>query len=107
MVSGRQGSLTSEEPTSSGDPCGSSLEGPTVVPSSTGDAVQLPSTTSTFTEPMAGAQHGPDELSTPTSRVAYLRQKFGCGNLSESAKELLLTSWRSKTSRAYDSHFQK
>ncbi len=43
---------------------------------------------------------------TPTSRVAYLQQKFGCGNLSESAKELL-TSWRSKTSLAYDSHFQK
>ena len=27
--------------------------------------------------------------------------------LSESAKELILSSWRGKTSRAYDSHFQK
>ena len=39
--------------------------------------------------------------------MAYLRQKFGRNNLSESAKELLLASWRSKTSQAYDSHFRK
>ena len=34
-------------------------------------------------------------------------KKFGHGDLSESAKELILASWRSKTSRAYDSHFKK
>ena len=37
----RQGSVTSEEPTSSSDPGGSSLEGPTMVPNLAGDAVQL------------------------------------------------------------------
>ena len=32
---------------------------------------------------------------------------FGSANLSEKAKELFLASWRSKTSRSYDSHFKK
>ena len=45
--------------------------------------------------------------SASTSRMAYLRQKFGRNNLLESAKELLLASWRNKTSKAYDSHFRK
>ena len=103
MVSDRQGSVTSEEPTSLSDPGGSSLEGPTMVPSLAGDAVQLSSAASSVTEPRA--QHGPDGVFTPTSRVACLRHKFGCGNLTESAKELILSSWRGKTSRAYDSHF--
>jgi len=39
--------------------------------------------------------------------VAYLRHKFGGGGLSEAAKELLLASWRNKTSKSYDSHFKK
>ena len=108
MVSDRQGSVTSEEPTSSSDPAGSSLEGPTMVPSLAGDAVQLSSAASSVTEPIAvRAQHGPDGVFTPTSHVACLQHKFECGNLSESAKELISSSWRSKTSRAYDSHFQK
>ena len=108
MVPDRQGSVTSEEPTSSSDPGGSSLEGPTMVSSPAGDVVQLSAAASSVTEPIAvRAQRGPDGFSTPTSRVACLRQKFGCGNLSESAKELILSSWRGKTSRAYDSHFQK
>ena len=42
------------------------------------------------------AQRGPDGFSIPNSRVACLQQKFGCGNLSESAKELILSSWRGK-----------
>ena len=91
MVPDRQ--HTSEEPTSSSDPGGSSLEGPTMVSSPAGDVVQLSVTASSVTEPIAvRAQRGPDGFSTPTSRVACLRQKFGCGNLSESAKELILSS---------------
>ena len=108
MVPDRQGSVTSEEPTSSSDPSGSGLEGPTMVSSPAGDVVQLSATASLVTEPIAvRAQRGPDGFSTPTSRVACLRQKFGCRNLSESAKELILSSWRGKTSKAYDFHFQK
>ena len=43
----------------------------------------------------------------PTGRLACLWEKFRSRGLSEAAKELLLASWRSKTSRAYDSHFKK
>ena len=108
IVPDRQGSVTSEEPTSSSDPGGSGLEGPTMVSSPAGDVVQLSATASSVTESIAvKAQRGPDGFSTPTSHVACLQQKFGCGNLSESAKELILSSWRGKTSKAYDSHFQK
>jgi len=53
------------------------------------------------------SQCNQDRSSTPTSRVACLRQKFGSRGLSEAAKELLLKSRRSKTSTAYDSHFKK
>ena len=42
-----------------------------------------------------------------TGCLACLREKLRCRGLSEAAKELLLVSWRSKTSRAYDSHFRK
>ena len=99
MVSDRQGSVTSEEPTSSSDPGGFSLEGPTMVPSLAGDAVQLSPAASLVTEPITvRAQHGPDGVFTPNTRVACLQRKFGCGNLSESAKELILSSWRGKNS---------
>ena len=97
MVSDRQGSVTSEEPTRSSDPGGFSLEGPTMVPNLAGDAVQLSLAASSVTKPIAvRVQHGPDGVFIPSSRVACLRHKFGCGNLSESAKELILSSWRGK-----------
>ena len=108
MVSDRQSSLSSEGPTGSGDPGGPSMEGPTLVSSPTGNALQLSSAASSTAEPVpANLQCRSDGPSTPTSRLACLRQKFGSGNLSEAAKELLLKSWRTKTSRAYDSHFRK
>ena len=60
-----------------------------MVPSLSGDAVQVSLAASSITEPIAvRAKHGPDGVFTPTSRLACLRHKFGCGNLSESAKEL-------------------
>ena len=39
--------------------------------------------------------------------MVYLWQKIRNGGLSETAIELILASWKSKTSRAYDSHFKK
>ena len=109
MVPDCQGSLTSEEPTGPVNPRSSSMERSTLVPSSAGNAIRLSPTTSSLTEPVpvAPVGQGSDGSSTPTGRMAYLRQKFGRSNLSESAKELLLASWRSKTSQAYDSHFRK
>ena len=90
MVPDRQGSFSSEDPTGSGDPGGPSMEGPTLVPSPTGNALQLSSAASSPAEPIsADLQCRSDGPSTPTSRLACLRQKFGSGNLSEAAKELL------------------
>ena len=104
----RQSSLSSEGPTDSGDPGGPSMEGPTLVSSPTGNALQLSSAASSTAKPVpANLQCRSDGPSTPTSCLACLRQKFGSENLSEAAKELLFKSWRTKTSRAYDSHFRK
>ena len=108
MVPDFQGSHTSEEPPGSDNSHSSSMKGLTLVPCSTGDATQLPSTTTPFTKSIpAGVRHETDEPTTSTGCMAYLWEKFGCNNLSEPAKELLLSSWRSKTSQAYESHFKK
>ena len=105
MVPDFQGSHTSEEPPGSDS---SSTKGSTLVPCSTGNTIQLPLTVTLLTEPVpADGRHESDGPTTATGRMAYLQEKFGCNNLSESAKELLLASWRSKTSQAYDSHFKK
>ena len=81
---------------------------PTMVPSTAGNVVRLPPTTTSLSEPVSvDVRHRTYGHSASTSHMAYLRQKFGHNNLSESAKELLLASWRNKTSKAYDSHFRK
>lgn len=48
---------------------------------------------------------GSTRVDPPTSRVAYLREKFSDCCLSEEASSLLLASWRTKSSQSYDSHF--
>ena len=41
------------------------------------------------------------------SRMGYLRQRFRTQNLSAGASRLLLSSWRQKTAKSYDSLFNK
>ena len=81
------------------------VKGPVLVSSPAGNVVQLSTATTLHTEPVSVdiqcESHGSPA---PTGRLACLR---GSRGLSEAAKELLLASWRSKTSRAYDSHFRK
>ena len=58
MVSGLQGCHTSEEPPGSHNSHSSSMEGPTLVLCSTGDAIRLPSTAIPLTESIpAGVRH--------------------------------------------------
>ena len=84
------------------------MEGPVMVSCSVGNAVQLSTATSSYIEPIpTDIRCQSDGSGTPTSHMAYLWQTFGVGNLSEAAKELLLASWRNKTSKAYDSLFKK
>ena len=94
MVPDLQGSHTNEEPPGSDNSHSCSMEGPTLVPCSAGDAIQLPSTATPLTESIpAGVRHETDGPTTSTCHMAYLQEKFGCNNLSEPAKELLLSSW--------------
>ena len=44
---------------------------------------------------------------TPTSRLAYLRQRYQDKEISQEGTELLLASWRQKSSKSYDSLFKK
>ena len=87
-------------------PNGSSMEEPAMV--HTGHAGGLPSPPS--------SHEGPDHSSTPrecasngppTSRMAYLRRRFQHKEISEEGTELLLASWRQKSSKSYDSLFGK
>ena len=89
-------------------PSGSSMEEPAMVPHPTGHAGGLPSPPS--------SQEGPDYSNTPrecasngppTSRMAYLRQRFQSKEISEEGTELLLASWRQKSSKSHDSLFGK
>ena len=58
-----------------------------------------PNSTNTLTR---NARCGP-----PTSCVEYLWRRYQVQQLSEKATELMLMSWREKSSKAYDSQFQK
>ena len=68
----------------------------------------LPLTTSSTTRPVSDdIINGGTGLPTPTSHMAYLRGKFASQSLSRAAGDLLLSSWRTKSNKTYDSHFKK
>ena len=91
--------------TSQGSTPGPSMDEPAMVPNPIGDAIRLPNTTpGGSTGPNPGHRHA--NLSS-TSRMAYLRTRFRCQELSEEATSLILSSWRVKTNKSYDSLFGK
>ena len=108
LVPDGESSETGESSTSSSDPGGPSLERSTVVSSSSGDAVGFssvdPLVQRPFSDDLRVSGH---EFSAPAGRMAYLREKFAGQNLSNTARDLLLASWRSKSNKTYDSHFKK
>ena len=55
----------------------------------------------------ADAQRKRTGDSPSSSRVEYLRRKYTSQNVSEEASELLLASWRQKSTKTYDSLFKK
>ena len=88
LVPNRQGLLTNKEPSGPRNICSSTMEGPTMVPSTAGNAVRLPPTTTSLTEPVSmKRQHRTYGYSTSSSHMAYIQQKFGRNSLSESAKK--------------------
>ena len=108
MVLGGQSSVTGATTASPSNPGGPCVEQPALVSSPAGDTVQLSTATSSHTEPTP-VDIQCESNGSPTQLAAWpvAGKKFGRGGLSEAAKELLLASWTTKTSRAYDSHFKK
>ena len=97
-----------EGPTGSGDIGGSGLERSAVVPHSPRDASGFSSVGSSVSGSVShDLRDSSHELSASTSHVAYLRGKFARQNLSSKVRDLLLASWRTKSSKTYDSHFKK
>ena len=76
--------------------------------SSTGDVQRLPTDhpregrPQPANTPMVNARCDP-----PVSRVEYLRRQYKEQRFSEKAAELMLSSWREKFSKTYESQFQK
>ena len=103
---GGKGSLPGSATGSRSDPGGTSVENSAVVPDCTGNVQRLSTTNP------SGKESNPTNPSTsdagcgpPTSRVEYLRGRYKEQQLSEKATELMLASWREKSSKAYGSQF--
>ena len=108
MEPGGAGSGSSSTAEGRSDTSGASVEDTGMVPNGAGD-VQGFSEADT-------SQEGPNPTNTPTgnagcgpltSCVEYLRRRYQERQLSEKATELMFASWREKSSKAYDSQFQK
>ena len=108
LVFDRESSQTSEIPAGSGDSSGPSVEGSVMVSSSSGDALGLSSVDSSLSGSIShDLQLSGNEFSAPASHMAYLQEKFASQNLSGTARDLLLASWRTNSNKTYDSHFNK
>ena len=85
-----------------------SVEEPTMVPSTAGDDGGLsnpPPTDEGHSHSNTPRVCSRDDTS--TSRLAYLRRRYQDKAVSEEGTELLVASWRQKSSRSYDSLFRK
>ena len=93
--------VTHAVPTSS--PAGTNLEDATMVSSAAGDASGLPTADPTA----CSGDRQPVSNNSSASRMAYLREKYRGQEFSDEASSLLLSSWRAKTNKSYDSLFGK
>ena len=108
LVPYRESSESSDGSESPGSPSGCSLERPAMVSGSLEHALGVSSTDSSTPQPgPESSGTGSTEVDPPASRRAYLREKFSDSSFSEEAADLLLPSWRTKSSQSYDSHFRK
>ena len=100
------GSPTEGEPSSNSP----DLEDPVLVSKNPINVHRLPTNHSGETQPDPGKSYPGNATRTcnsPSSRVDYLRRRYQEQQLLEEATELMLSSWREKSSRSYDSQFQK
>ena len=89
-------------------PSGTSLESPIMVPTVTSDAGQRITSYSTITRnnPVSMSEQ-PSRHCTSVSRVGCIRDRCQSDHLSETATELVLSSWRDKSKKSYNSSFNK
>ena len=105
MKRGRQSVGPSSKP--AGGP-GPSLEDSNLVSGTFGDVQGLPSNHRGKSQPHSANTPTVDaRCAPPTSRVEYLRRQYKEQKLSEKAAELMLSSWREKSSETYESQFHK
>ena len=102
---GRQDTHPGTEPTSHHSAGGTSLEIPTVVPYSPTHADRLFQVDSNGIRNNDQQGQFPDAPS--TSHMAHLRERYRSQQLSKEATDLMLSSWRPKTNKSYDSLFAK
>ena len=108
VVSDRTCSQQNSITRSSGGTGGPSVEESGMVSSSSGDADGLPTTYSStggFITERRGTESDRDNSS--VSRMACLRERYRDSCLSTEASELMLASWRTKSSQSYESLFGK
>ena len=105
----KQSPVTHNQPEDTrGNPSGTSLESSTLVPTTTTEIDQGTSTHTSLTRgdptnlPQPSSRHH-----APTSRVGYIRERCQSSRLSEAATDLVLSSWREKSSKSYDSCFRR
>ena len=104
MVSDRPGLIPNTDPVGQSDPSSPSMESATVVPSVARDGSGPP--TPDPSDPTSHNFSSPTIDNAPsTSRMEYLRGHYRSQQLSTEAASLILSSWRSKTNKSYNSLF--
>ena len=94
--------------TSRSCPDSTSLENPNLVSCATRDVHGLPEDHTGESRPHPTDSSTGNARGNPTaSRVEYLRKQYQLQKLSEKATELMLASWREKSSKTYESQFKK
>ena len=103
----RQSPVDSPEPKGPGDgSSGSCLESPSMVPPAFANAGQRTIDHSTLSgDNSVGVPEQSPRHHTTVSLVGYIRSMCASSNLSVSATDLVLSSWRDKSTKSYDSSF--
>ena len=108
LVTDQQGTNSGASSESHNNPGGTGVENTSLVPQATGHAGGL----SIEDCNPGGGNHSANtreqtSSGATTSRLEYLRQRFQNQSISKEGTELLLASWRQKSSQSYDSLFRK
>ena len=108
LVSDRTCTQQDKSPGGSSDIGSPSVEGPSLVPSSSGDAERL--STAHPSSGISASERGDPENprnNSSVSRVACLWERYRDSQLSTEASDFMLASWRTKSTQSYESHFGK